>query len=182
MAGGAPTTANATPEDKAKSAQAQADATNAALFAQMLGNQKAIYDQRAVPTPMYYQPQQSTQNNASAPMGAPSQYLQIPGFQGVANPFYSAPSQSQAQQNPQARVSSLLNQYNAYKANNANQMYAAKAAQMAQANTAAQAYKDQIAADKAKKAAAEAKAKAEAEAAANQGYANGGIASLYRGY
>lgn len=180
MAGGGATTTkpNASAVDKADakatSTQAQSDATNAALFAQMLGNQKAIYDARATPSPVYYQPKQAS--------AAQLPFVNIPGNAfGAYNPFYSPQQQPQGYNQAQT----LTNAYNAYKANNANQMYNTRAAQMAQANAQQKAYQDAQAAAKAKAEADKARAQAEAAAAQQSGMfgaANGGIADLYRGY
>ena len=163
-------------DDKAASAQAQADATNAALTAQLLNGYRTQADRAGAPVPQYFTPQ------ASAPTQSP--ILRVPGFQGVANPFYTAPP---AQPAPtQASAQDLLSQYNAYRQKNAEAMYQAKAAQLAQAQAMQKAYADAQAAQK---------AQAEASAARSRGpfgmfgmfgggggdYADGGLAALYRG-
>lgn len=186
MAGGgvAPTTASSE-----KSPSAGATAINAALFSQLGGNSQQAPQQAAQqPQQQYYQPQQQYyQPQQQAPMynpyrAQPSQTLNIPGFQGVSNPFYSAPKPTTAQ--PQ---NNLMAQYTAYQQKQAAANQAAKAAQLEQTKRLQQAYADKQAADKAK---AEAeKAKAEAELRAQQQYsgdsvsynptwAGGGIASL----
>lgn len=163
-------------DDKAASAQAQADATNAALTAQLLNGYRTQADRAGAPVPQYFTPQ------ASAPTQSPT--LRVPGFQGVANPFYTAPP---AQPAPtQASAQDLLSQYNAYRQKNAEALYQAKAAQLAQAQAMQKAYADAQAAQK---------AQAEASAARSRGpfgmfgmfgggggdYADGGLAALYRG-
>ena len=162
--------------DKAASAQAQADATNAALTAQLLSGYRAQADRAGAPVPQYFTPQ------ASAPIQAPT--LRVPGFQGVANPFYTPPP---AQTAPtQASAHDLLSQYNAYRQKNAEALYQSRSAQLAQAQAMQKAYADAQAAQK---------AKAEADAARAKGpfgrfglfgggggdYADGGLAALYRG-
>ena len=161
-------------DDKATAAQAQADATNAALTAQLLSGYRAQADRAGAPVPQYFTPQ------ASAPTQSPT--LRVPGFQGVANPFYTAPP---AQPAPtQASAQDLLSQYNAYRQKNAEALYQSRTAQLAQAQAMQKAYADAQAA---------AKAKAEAEAARQRrgpfgmfgggggDYADGGLAALYKG-
>ena len=164
-------------DDKATAAQAQADATNAALTAQLLSGYRTQADRAGAPVPQYFTPQ------ASAPTQSPT--LRVPGFQGVANPFYTAPP---AQPAPtQASAQDLLSQYNAYRQKNAEALYQSRAAQLAQAQAMQKAYADAQAA---------AKAQAEASAARSRGpfgrimggvfgggggdYADGGLAALYR--
>ena len=178
MAGGglAPAQKGESADDKATAAQAQADATNAALTAQLLSGYRTQADRAGAPVPQYFTPQ------ASAPTQSPT--LRVPGFQGVANPFYTAPP---AQPAPtQASAQDLLSQYNAYRQKNAEAMYQAKAAQLAQAQAMQKAYADAQAAQK---------AQAEASAARSRGpfgmfgmfgggggdYADGGLAALYKG-
>lgn len=161
--------------DKAASAQAQADATNAALTAQLLNGYRTQADRAGAPVPQYFTPQ------ASVPTQSPT--LRVPGFQGVANPFYTAPP---AQTAPtQTSAQDLLAQYNAYRSKNAEALYQSRAAQLAQAQAMQKAYADAQAAQK---------AKAEAEAARSRGpfgmfgmfgggggdYADGGLVALYR--
>ena len=162
-------------DDKATAAQAQADATNAALTAQLLSGYRTQADRAGAPVPQYFTPQ------ASAPTQSPT--LRVPGFQGVANPFYTAPP---AQPAPtQASAQDLLSQYNAYRQKNAEALYQSRAAQLAQAQAMQKAYADAQAAQK---------AQAEASAARSRGpfgmfgmfgggggdYADGGLAALYR--
>ena len=179
MAGGglAPAQKGESADDKATAAQAQADATNAALTAQLLSGYRTQADRAGAPVPQYFTPQ------ASAPTQSPT--LRVPGFQGVANPFYTAPP---AQPAPtQASAQDLLSQYNAYRQKNAEALYQSRAAQLAQAQAMQKAYADAQAAQK---------AQAEASAARSRGpfgvfgmnrlfggggdYADGGLAALYR--
>lgn len=170
----------ASADDTATAAQAQADATNAALTAQLLSGYRTQADRAGAPVPQYYTPQ------SSVPTQSPT--LRVPGFQGVANPFYTAPP---AQPAPtQASAQDLLSQYNAYRQKNAEALYQSRTAQLAQAQAMQKAYADAQAAAKAK---AEADA---ARAARSRGpfgrimggvigggggdYADGGLAALYR--
>lgn len=198
MAGGgvAPTTASSE-----KSPSAGATAINAALFSQLGGGSQQAPQQAAQqpqqqyyrPQQQYYQPQQqSYQPQQQAALynpyrAQPSQTLNIPGFQGMSNPFYSAPKPATAQ--PQ---NNLMAQYAAYQQKQAAANQAAKAAQLEQTKRLQQAYADKQAADKAK---AEALAQQQysyydggggySDAAGNRdsswtgsSYAQGGIASL----
>ena len=184
MAGGglAPAQKGESADDKATAAQAQADATNAALTAQLLNGYRTQADRAGAPVPQYFTPQ------ASAPTQSP--ILRVPGFQGVANPFYTAPP---AQPAPtQASAQDLLAQYNAYRSKNAEALYQSRAAQLAQAQAMQKAYADA-------QAAAKAKAEADAARARQQelframmpfgggsvggiGGAQGGIADLHEGF
>ena len=164
--------------DKAASAQAQADATNAALTAQLLNGYRTQADRAGAPVPQYFTPQ------ASAPTQSPT--LRVPGFQGVANPFYTAPS---AQPAPtQTSAQDLLAQYNAYRSKNAEALYQSRAAQLAQAQAMQKAYADAQAAQKAKAEADAARARAEEQrrsvfgmfGGGGRDYADGGLAALYR--
>ena len=169
-------------EDKAAVAQAQADAAQQAVNSQVMSAYRTQADRQGAPVQQYYQPQ------ASVAGQSPS--LRMPGFQGVVNPFYTPAAQPQQQKaGSQAQAAALLNQYNAYKQNNANALYQSRAAQLAQSQAMQKAYQDKMAADKAKAEAAA--AEAERQRAMNPwgglygdggGYANGGIADLDRGF
>ena len=166
-------------DDKAASAQAQADATNAALTAQLLNGYRTQADRAGAPVPQYFTPQ------ASAPTQSPT--LRVPGFQGLPNPYYAAPRPQAAP--TQASAQDLLAQYNAYRSKNAEALYQSRAAQLAQAQAMQKAYADAQAAAKAKAEADAARARAEEQRRSAFGvfggsggeYANGGLAALYRG-
>lgn len=153
MAGGATQQAQATPAaDTTAQAQAQAAASQDALNAQVLDAYRTQATRQAAPVQSYYRPQVSA-------VPAQSAMLRIPGFQGVANPFFTPAAQAQQAKSGQAQAASLLDQYNAYKQNNANAMYQARAAQLAQAQAMQKAYQDKVAADKARAEAEAAKAR-----------------------
>jgi hypothetical protein len=111
--------------------------------------------------------------------------LSLPGFQGVQNPFYTAPS---AQAAPTAPASNLGAQYQAYSQAYGNKLSEAKAANQAQLAAMQKAYQDKMAADKARAEAAAAEARRQELLAQQQysnngdfsahGYAEGGITSL----
>lgn len=85
---------------------------------------------------------------APSTMGAPSttaqsSVLRIPGFQGVANPFYSAPQMNPMQPTQPAQPSqaqTLSSQYDAYRKANADKLAAAEAQRQASALEAQKAY------------------------------------------
>ena len=168
-------------DDKAASAQAQADATNAALTAQLLNGYRTQADRAGAPVPQYFTPQ------ASAPTQSPT--LRVPGFQGLPNPYYAAPRPQAAP--TQASAQDLLAQYNAYRGKNAEALYQSKAAQLAQAQAMQKAYADAQAAAKAKAEADAARARAEEQQRSmfggsgfvgGIGGAQGGIADLHEGF
>lgn len=164
----------ASADDKAASAQAQADATNAALTAQLLNGYRTQADRAGAPVPQYFTPQ------ASAPTQSPT--LRVPGFQGVANPFYTIPP---AQPAPtQTSAQDLLSQYNAYRQKNAEALYQSRTAQLAQAQAMQKAYADAQAAQKAQAEASAARERQKSVFGMFGGgggdYADGGLAALYR--
>lgn len=203
MAGGgvAPTTSTSE-----KSPSAGTTAINAALFNQLgAPSQQQARTQAASPQQQYYQPtqqyyqptqqyyqaqrapqqqyaqpqvQQSMQAAYNPFRSQASQTLSMPGFQGVANPFYSAPRAQTSQ--PQ---NNLLAQYDAYRQQQAASIQAGKAAQLEQAKRLQQAYADAQAAKKAQAEADKARAEAELRAGDSSSYAAaGGIADLQRGF
>lgn len=183
MAGAVAQPSQAPAEDKAAAAKSQAEAAQQAVDAQVLDSYRAQSALQGAPVQSYYRPQGS--------MAAQSPYLRVPGFQGVANPFYSPTQPAQQANAGQARAADLLSQYNAYKQNNANAMYQAKVAQLAQAQAMQKAYQDKIAADKAKADAEKAKqdslsrfgmfGNVSDSSWTGSSYAQGGIAELMKG-
>lgn len=167
--------------------------------AQLLAQQPA---QPYVQQTSYTQPQQGAQSTFTNPyrqVGSNST-LRVPGFQGVANPFYTVPPAQPAPTHASAQ--DLLSQYNAYRQKNAEALYQSRTAQLAQAQAMQKAYADAQAAAKAKAEAEAVRAKTRVAFASPAWYAIqsgykglnkddfeiyaegavGGIASLQRGF
>lgn len=178
MAGGVLQSAKADQgQSQAQTAEEKAAASQDAVNQQILNAYQAQAQQQAAPVPSYYKP--------AAVGTAQSPYLRVPGFQGVANPFFTPSAQPPSQaQSGQQQAASLLSQYNTYKQANADALYKAKAAQLAQAQAMQKAYQDKMAADKA---AAEAAAARERQASIFSPFggvfnaAEGGLAQLMKG-
>ena len=105
--------------------------------------------------------------------------LSLPGFQGVQNPFYTAPS---AQAAPTAQTSNLGAQYQAYSQAYGNKLSEAKAANQAQLAAMQKAYQDKMAADKARAEAEAVRAKTRVAFGSPAWSVQSGIASLQRGF